>query len=56
MDVPLICAQQLDVESTEGAMPCVARVPAHVESGPAKPEINHVYLGAAARLRKDIAQ
>ncbi|MBN0047251.1 chorismate mutase [Streptomyces actuosus] len=52
-DVPLICAQELDVE---GAMPRVVRVLAHVESDRARADITHVYLGAAAALRKDIAQ
>ncbi|MFI8184457.1 chorismate mutase [Actinacidiphila glaucinigra] len=52
-DVPLICAQELDVA---GAMPRVVRILAHVESGLSKGEISHVYLGAAAALRKDIAQ
>ncbi|MFF0590429.1 chorismate mutase [Streptomyces sp. NPDC003781] len=52
-DVPLICAQELDVE---GAMPRVVRVLAHIESGRSRAEIAHVYLGAAAALRKDIAQ
>lgn len=53
VDVPLICAQELDIA---GAMPRVVRILAHVESGRTKPEIAHVYLGAAAALRKDIAQ
>ncbi|MFD7613562.1 chorismate mutase [Streptomyces sp. NPDC059828] len=53
VDVPLICAQELDIQ---GAMPRVVRILAHVESEKAKPEIAHVYLGAAAALRKDIAQ
>ncbi|MER6169236.1 chorismate mutase [Streptomyces violaceorubidus] len=52
-DVPLICAQELDVE---GAMPRVVRVLAHIESDRPRTEIAHVYLGAAAALRKDIAQ
>ncbi|MYW10560.1 chorismate mutase [Streptomyces sp. SID2563] len=52
-DVPLICAQELDIE---GAMPRVVRVLAHVETYLSKAEINHVYLGATAALRKDIAQ
>ncbi|MCH0567155.1 MULTISPECIES: chorismate mutase [unclassified Streptomyces] len=52
-DVPLICAQELDVE---GAMPRVVRVLAHVESDRDRAGITHVYLGAAAALRKDIAQ
>ncbi|MER6012807.1 chorismate mutase [Streptomyces bluensis] len=52
-DVPLICAQELDVK---GAMPRVVRVLAHIESDRPRAEIAHVYLGAAAALRKDIAQ
>ncbi|MFE0419322.1 chorismate mutase [Streptomyces tendae] len=52
-DVPLICAQELDIE---GAMPRVVRVLAHIESDRPRAEIAHVYLGAAAALRKDIAQ
>ncbi|KOV72708.1 chorismate mutase [Streptomyces sp. NRRL WC-3723] len=53
VDVPLICAQELDVE---GAMPRVVRVLAHIESDKPRADITHVYLGAAAALRKDIAQ
>ncbi|GGS01077.1 chorismate mutase [Streptomyces aureoverticillatus] len=52
-DVPLICAQELDIE---GAMPRVVRLLAHIESDRSRSEISHVYLGAAAALRKDIAQ
>nr|WP_203593901.1 chorismate mutase [Streptomyces sp. SID9124] len=53
VDVPLICAQELDIE---GAMPRVVRILVHVETYLSKAEINHVYLGATAALRKDIAQ
>ncbi|MFK4226864.1 chorismate mutase [Streptomyces sp. NPDC019890] len=53
VDVPLICAQELDIV---GAMPRVVRILAHIESDLPKSEIAHVYLGAAAALRKDIAQ
>ncbi|MFE9645604.1 chorismate mutase [Streptomyces sp. NPDC006365] len=53
VDVPLICAQELDIE---GAMPRVIRVLAHIESDLPRSDIAHVYLGAAATLRKDIAQ
>lgn len=53
IDVPLICAQELDVV---GAMPRVVRILAHVETDLDKTSIAHVYLGAAAELRKDIAQ
>ena len=52
-DVPLVCAQELDIT---GAMPRVVRILAHVETDAAKSAIAHVYLGAAAALRKDIAQ
>jgi chorismate mutase len=51
-DVPLICAQELDVD---GAMPRVVRILAHVETDLARTDIAHVYLGAAAALRKDLA-
>lgn len=37
-------------------MPRVVRILAHIESDRPRAEINHVYLGAAAALRKDIAQ
>ncbi|MDQ0786166.1 chorismate mutase [Streptomyces sp. B3I7] len=53
VDVPLICAQELDVE---GAMPRVVRILAHVETDRPRAGLAHVYLGAAAALRKDIAQ
>lgn len=53
VDVPLICAQELEIA---GAMPRVVRVLAHIDTDLPKTEINHVYLGAAAALRKDIAQ
>lgn len=52
-DVPLLCAQELDIE---GAMPRVVRILAHIASDKPRSEIAHVYLGAAAALRKDIAQ
>ncbi|MFD9077091.1 chorismate mutase, partial [Streptomyces lasiicapitis] len=44
---------ELDIE---GAMPRVVRLLAHIESDRSRSEISHVYLGAAAALRKDIAQ
>ncbi|MFK4069102.1 chorismate mutase [Streptomyces sp. NPDC029674] len=52
-DVPLICAQEMDVD---GAMPRVVRVLAHIDTDRPRSGITHVYLGAAAALRKDIAQ
>ncbi|CAL9398665.1 chorismate mutase [Streptomyces albus] len=53
VDVPLICAQELDVA---GAMPRVVRILAHTETELPRSAVQHVYLGAAAALRKDIAQ
>ena len=53
VDVPLLCAQELDVE---GAMPRVVRVLAHIESDKPRTEMAHVYLGATAALRKDITR
>ncbi|MEU7577381.1 chorismate mutase [Streptomyces sp. NPDC041068] len=53
VDVPLICAQELEID---GAMRRVVRVLAHIETDRPRSEIAHVYLGAAAALRKDIAQ
>ncbi|MFI8438775.1 chorismate mutase [Streptomyces sp. NPDC079020] len=53
VDVPLICAQELDID---GAMPRVVRILAHVETPLSRAAIQHVYLGATATLRKDIAQ
>ncbi|MFE0173864.1 chorismate mutase [Streptomyces sp. NPDC059002] len=53
VDVPLICAQELDIE---GAMPRVVRVLAHIDTDRPRSQVAHVYLGTAAALRKDIAQ
>lgn len=53
VDVPLMCAAEIDVT---GAMPRVVRLLAHVETLRSKNEIQHVYLGGAAALRRDIAQ
>lgn len=50
-DVPLLCARELDVA---GAMPRVVRLLAHVETGLARGEIQHVYLHGARALRTDL--
>jgi chorismate mutase len=52
-DVPLLCAQEIDVV---GAMPRVIRVMMHLESDRSRSEIRHVYLRGAAALRRDLAQ
>ena len=50
-DVPLICAQELDVH---GALPRVVRVLAHAESDLPRSEVQHVYLRGAEALRQDL--
>jgi chorismate mutase len=52
-DVPLICAQEIDVE---GALARVVRVLIHVNSKLTSQEIAHIYLHGAKTLRKDIAE
>ena len=52
-DVPLICAQEIDVE---GALPRVIRVMVHVSTELSRSEIKHVYLRGAVALRRDLAQ
>jgi chorismate mutase len=52
-DVPLLCAQEIDVN---GALPRVVRVLAHVETPLQRGEITHVYLRGAEVLRQDLAQ
>ena len=52
-DVPLICAQELDVA---GALPLVIRVMVHAETSASRADIKHVYLRGAEVLRQDIAQ
>jgi chorismate mutase len=50
-DVPLICAQELDID---GAMARVVRVMMHVESAMPRADIAHVYLRGTAVLRQDL--
>ena len=52
-DVPLICAQEIDVT---GAMEKVVRVMVHVQTSKSRSDIKHVYLRGAEALRQDIAQ
>ena len=52
-DVPLICAQELDVD---GALPRVVRVMAHAMLDRPRREVAHVYLRGAEVLRQDLAQ
>ncbi len=52
-DVPLLCAQELDVQ---GALPRVVRVLAHVQLDVPRGDVVHVYLRGAEVLRQDLAQ
>jgi chorismate mutase len=52
-DVPLICAQELDIE---GALPRVVRVMLHAQLDRPRSEVTHVYLRGAEVLRQDLAQ
>ncbi len=53
VDTPLLCASEIAVP---GALPRIVRILAHVETLRSKQEIQHVYLGGATALRRDIAQ
>lgn len=53
LDVPLICAQEIDVD---GALPHVVRVMMHADIDTPRSQIQHVYLRGAEALRRDIAQ
>ena len=52
-DVPLICAQELDID---GAMPLCIRVLMHVGTGRRRDELRHVYLEGARSLRDDLPE
>ena len=51
-DVPLLCSRELTVDSS---LPRVIRMLAHFYSDRERPEVQHVYLGAATALRPDLA-
>ncbi len=53
VDVPLICAQEMDVV---GALERVVRVMIHADIDTPRAEIRHVYMRGAEVLRQDIAQ
>ncbi len=52
-DVPLICAQELDIE---GAMPLCIRVMMHLSTSLRRDELRHVYLEQARSLRDDLPE
>jgi chorismate mutase len=49
--VPLMCARELDIQ---GGLPLCVRLLMHVETE--SPRVEHVYLGSAKELRRDLAQ
>lgn len=52
-DVPLMCAQELDIEGKPDR--CI-RVMMHVTTGRARDELHHVYLQGTAILRDDLPE
>ena len=52
-DVPLLCAQEIDVP---GSLPRVVRVLAHAQMDVSRGDVSHVYLRGAEVLRQDLAQ
>jgi chorismate mutase len=53
VDVPLLCAQEMDVQ---GALARVVRVLMHAEVNVPRSTITHVYLRGAEVLRQDLVQ
>jgi len=52
-DLPLICAQELDVS---GALPRTIRLLVHANSSLSRSEVTHKYLRGAQVLRPDLAK
>ena len=52
-DVPLLCAQELDID---GGTPRCIRVLMHVETERSRAELHHVYLEGARGLRDDLPE
>jgi chorismate mutase len=50
-DVPLICAQELDIV---GSTPRCIRVMMHLDTDKTRAELHHVYLEGAQHLRDDL--
>lgn len=51
VDVPLICAKEIDVP---GSLPRVVRMMVHAETERGRDKIQHVYLHGATALRPDL--
>ncbi|MFN8015101.1 MAG: chorismate mutase [Acidimicrobiia bacterium] len=52
-DIPLMCAQELEIE---GSMPRCIRVMMHVDADISRSEVSHIFLGEAKNLRKDLVK
>ncbi len=52
-DVPMMCAQELDIES--GTPRCI-RAMIHCDTDLSRPELRHVYLHGASNLRDDLPE
>lgn len=52
-DVPLICARELDISTSQAR--CI-RVMMHIEMSPPPPQLHHVYLQDARGLRDDLPE
>jgi len=50
-DVPLMCAQELNIA---GSMPRCIRAMMHVDIPKSRSDVQHVFLGDATQLRKDL--
>ena len=53
VDVPLICAQELDVK---GSLPRTIRLLVHANSSLSRSQVTHIYLRGASDLRPDLAK
>lgn len=54
-DVPMLCAQELDIEGSSNIALCV-RVMAHVHTDRTRSELRHAYLRGARQLRSDLPE
>ena len=52
-DVPLLCAQELDIE---GGTPLCIRVLMHLNTDRGREELHHIYLEGARSLRDDLPE
>lgn len=53
IDVPLLCAQEMDVE---GALGSCVRLLLHIETDRPRSELRHVFLRGATALRPELAE